>query len=117
MYLTFHLSASTADPGLAPSSPVKARHAQMQLYAFNLGALGAMAPGTLFVDHTTVSAAVTRELYAEAAAKVEARRREVRVAANADRRAMRLHVLEHAILEDVYVCKRAGAAGVAGGGL
>ena len=30
------------------------------------GALGAMAPGTLFVDHTTVSAAVTRELYAAA---------------------------------------------------
>ena len=30
------------------------------------GALGAMSPGTVFVDHTTVSAAVTREMYAEA---------------------------------------------------
>lgn len=30
------------------------------------GALGAMGPGTVFVDHTTVSAKVTRELYAAA---------------------------------------------------
>ena len=30
------------------------------------GALGAMTAGSVFVDHTTVSAAVTRELYAEA---------------------------------------------------
>ena len=30
------------------------------------GALGAMDPGTVFVDHTTVSAKVTRELYAAA---------------------------------------------------
>jgi 3-hydroxyisobutyrate dehydrogenase len=30
------------------------------------GALAGMAPGTVFVDHTTVSAAVTRELYAKA---------------------------------------------------
>ena len=30
------------------------------------GALGAMSPGTVFVDHTTVSAKVTRELYAVA---------------------------------------------------
>ncbi|MEM1164163.1 MAG: NAD(P)-binding domain-containing protein, partial [Pseudomonadota bacterium] len=28
------------------------------------GALGAMAPGTVFVDHTTASAAVARELHA-----------------------------------------------------
>jgi len=33
------------------------------------GAFASMAPGTLFVDHTTVSAAVTRELYAAAAEK------------------------------------------------
>ncbi len=33
------------------------------------GALGAMAPGTIFVDHTTVSAKVTRELYAAADGK------------------------------------------------
>jgi 3-hydroxyisobutyrate dehydrogenase len=32
------------------------------------GAFGAMAPGSLFIDHTTVSAAVTRALQAEAAA-------------------------------------------------
>jgi len=32
------------------------------------GAFAAMAPGSVFVDHTTVSAAVTRELYAAAAA-------------------------------------------------
>jgi 3-hydroxyisobutyrate dehydrogenase len=31
------------------------------------GALGAMAPGTVFVDHTTVSAEVTRQLHAAAA--------------------------------------------------
>ncbi|MGR3794814.1 NAD(P)-dependent oxidoreductase [Vannielia sp. SX4] len=30
------------------------------------GALAAMSPGTVFVDHTTVSAAVTREMYAAA---------------------------------------------------
>ncbi|SLN18346.1 2-hydroxy-3-oxopropionate reductase [Pseudoruegeria aquimaris] len=30
------------------------------------GAFAGMAPGSVFVDHTTVSAAVTRELYAEA---------------------------------------------------
>jgi len=30
------------------------------------GALAGMAPGTVFVDHTTVSAAVTREMYAAA---------------------------------------------------
>ena len=30
------------------------------------GAIAAMAPGTVFVDHTTVSAAVTREMHAEA---------------------------------------------------
>jgi 3-hydroxyisobutyrate dehydrogenase len=33
------------------------------------GAFAGMAPGTVFVDHTTVSAAVTRELYAEAGAR------------------------------------------------
>ncbi|MDQ2088572.1 NAD(P)-dependent oxidoreductase [Marimonas arenosa] len=33
------------------------------------GAFAGMDPNTTFVDHTTVSAAVTRELYAEAAAK------------------------------------------------
>jgi 3-hydroxyisobutyrate dehydrogenase len=33
------------------------------------GAFGAMAPGSLFIDHTTVSAAVTRALQAEAAAR------------------------------------------------
>jgi 3-hydroxyisobutyrate dehydrogenase len=33
------------------------------------GALGAMEPGTIFVDHTTVSAKVTRELYAAADAR------------------------------------------------
>ena len=33
------------------------------------GALAGMSEGAIFVDHTTVSAAVTRELYAEAAAK------------------------------------------------
>lgn len=33
------------------------------------GAFAAMAPGTIFVDHTTVSAAVTRELHAIAADK------------------------------------------------
>ena len=33
------------------------------------GALAGMAEGTVFVDHTTVSAAVTRELYAEAKAQ------------------------------------------------
>ncbi|MEM7719262.1 MAG: NAD(P)-dependent oxidoreductase [Pseudomonadota bacterium] len=33
------------------------------------GAFASMAPGATFVDHTTVSAAVTRELYAAAAAK------------------------------------------------
>jgi len=33
------------------------------------GAFGAMAPGSLFIDHTTVSAAVTRTLQAEAAAR------------------------------------------------
>jgi len=32
------------------------------------GAFAAMAPGSLFIDHTTVSAAVTRALHAEAAA-------------------------------------------------
>ncbi len=33
------------------------------------GAFAGMSPGSVFVDHTTVSAAVTRELYAEAAAR------------------------------------------------
>ena len=33
------------------------------------GAFAGMAAGSVFVDHTTVSAAVTRELYAEAAAR------------------------------------------------
>lgn len=33
------------------------------------GAFGAMAPGTLFIDHTTVSAQVTRELSAHASAR------------------------------------------------
>ncbi len=33
------------------------------------GALAAMAPGTIFVDHTTVSAAMTREVAAAAAAR------------------------------------------------
>lgn len=33
------------------------------------GAFAAMAPGTLFIDHTTVSAQVTRELAAQAAAR------------------------------------------------
>ena len=33
------------------------------------GAFAAMQPGTVFVDHTTVSAAVTRELYAKAKEK------------------------------------------------
>jgi 3-hydroxyisobutyrate dehydrogenase len=33
------------------------------------GAFAAMAPGSIFVDHTTVSAAVTRELHAAAAEK------------------------------------------------
>ena len=32
----------------------------------DVGAFAGMSPGTVFVDHTTVSAAVTRELYAEA---------------------------------------------------
>ena len=34
-----------------------------------IGAFAAMEPGTVFVDHTTVSAAVTRELCAEAATR------------------------------------------------
>ncbi len=33
------------------------------------GAFAGMSPGSVFVDHTTVSAAVTRELHAEAAAR------------------------------------------------
>jgi len=38
-------------------APVKARHAQMQLYAFNLGALGAMAKGEVAYDAEAASAA------------------------------------------------------------
>jgi len=43
-------------------APVKARHGQMQLYAFNLGTLGAMAKGEVAYDAEAASAAAANLL-------------------------------------------------------
>jgi cytochrome c556 len=46
----------------ATDGAIKARQAQMQLYAFNLGALGAMAKGTVEYDAAAASASAANLL-------------------------------------------------------
>jgi len=48
------MAATVATPGLAGEPALKARQSLMQLFAFNLGQLGAMAKGT--VDYNTDAA-------------------------------------------------------------
>ncbi len=52
---TATMAGSHSGSDLPPA--VKARHAHMQLYAFNLGALGAMAKGEMDYDAATATAA------------------------------------------------------------
>ena len=64
------LSVAAVAPAVADEGAIKARKALMQIYAFNLGQLGAMAKGTMDYDSGAAQAAADNLL---AAAKMDQR--------------------------------------------
>ncbi|MBR9863913.1 c-type cytochrome [Neptunicoccus cionae] len=58
------LSAGVFSPAVANEAAIKARQSLMQLYAFNLGQLGAMAKGTMEYDSGAAQAAADNLLAA-----------------------------------------------------
>lgn len=58
------LGAAVTTPALADEPAIKARQALMQLYAFNLGQLGAMAKGEVEYDSAAAQAAADNLLAA-----------------------------------------------------
>lgn len=64
LFVAATVATVVAGPGLANDGAIKARQSLMQLYAFNLGQLGAMAKGTVDYDAATATAAANNLLAA-----------------------------------------------------
>jgi cytochrome c556 len=115
---TVGLSAAAANPSI--ENAVRARKAQMQLYAFNLGVIGAMAQGNATYDAATAQSAADNLVALASLSKTIQWPAGSHVGAAADTRALPALWENLADFATKYAALGAGAAAMqaaAGGGL